>query len=965
LTTVRSPFAIIGMKAVDLMMDKIRGKERPESIIVPTQLVIRRSCGCLMPSITEAGKGVEGRQRSSSRQGLAAELAGQRKSIVTEMAHVVGSTPSAVRHAGQVLNGFVGELEHGTNGAFLSALNEVLGQAPARGERIQDWQRAVSVLRSRVLPYLLQEETLLDTADNLVHQARVMVGEMAWRNQAWKRLRSESRARELRMLGVKLATTISMEDLVSTLAVELPGLGISRCALALYDHPERPFDRSRLVFAYDESGIISLPPDEYVYPTSWLMPEGIWQRFDRYSLLVEALYFRNEPLGFILFETDGLEGGREGELFDALQMQISSSIKASSLHHEAQTARQEAEAGWRLAEEHRRAAEEANQLKSRFLSMVSHELRTPLNVIAGLSENLIQQMAGDLPGGPRSSRTDLERIHGSAQHLDALIRDVLDLASSHVGQLKLVKEPLDVAEALKPVIQIGERLAREKELSWQVETPASLPRVVWDRTRLRQVVLNLVTNAVKFTEQGQVILRIDASVETMTISVSDTGMGIPVEEQALIFEEFHRSERATARGYGGMGLGLAICRRLVELGGGQIGVESSGEIGGGSRFYITLPVLSENAGSSPMKSRSHVVLLLRKDKDGSSVLSERLARSGFEVEEIYIDARESWLQSIVDSPPGAVILDYEPASEQGWEIVSLLKNSPSAQDTPVLFCSLFTEQDRGAILELDYLEKPIAGPRLAQALEQQGWVKNKPSGYILIVDDEENILDIHTRLVQSQLPGSRVIVARNGWEALECMQKEAPVLVLLDLMMPEMDGFAVLEAMRASEATRCVPVIVLTSHKLTENEMQQLNQGVAAVLGKGLFSAEETLAQMAAVLGRNKRLGSEARRVARRAMAYIHEHYRETVSRKDLADHVGVSPEYLSTCFRRETGVTPTAYLERYRIRQARALLESSELNITEVALEVGFCDSSYFGRIFRREVGVSPIAYRRGERRP
>jgi CheY-like chemotaxis protein len=418
-------------------------------------------------------------------------------------------------------------------------------------------------------------------------------------------------------------------------------------------------------------------------------------------------------------------------------------------------------------------------------------------------------------------------------------------------------------------------------------------------------------------------------------------------------------------------LGLAICRRLVELGGGQIGVESSGEMGGGSRFYFSLPVLAEPVQQPSAADRSQAVMLLAKGGQGLSFLSRHLEDCGFEVVVGQLDEAGNWLGTILESPPGAIILDLEPAVEQGWEIVSLLKNNPATEEIPVLFCSLFYDQDRGDILDVDILDKPIAGTRLAKALQGQGLVKQPQtkvispvrSPHILIVDDEEDILDLHTRQVKAQLPGCRVTCARNGREALERMRQEPPDLVLLDLMMPELDGFEVLEAMRAIDGMRGIPVIVLTSQKLSEREMQQLNQGVAAVLGKGLFRAEETLAQVQAALARNKRLGSEARRIARRAMAFIHEHYQESLARKDLAAYAGASPEYLSTCFHRETGITPSAYIERYRIRQAKELLEGSDMNITQVALAVGFCDSSYFGRVFRREVGVSPIAYRRGER--
>jgi YesN/AraC family two-component response regulator len=236
---------------------------------------------------------------------------------------------------------------------------------------------------------------------------------------------------------------------------------------------------------------------------------------------------------------------------------------------------------------------------------------------------------------------------------------------------------------------------------------------------------------------------------------------------------------------------------------------------------------------------------------------------------------------------------------------------------------------------------------------------------ILIVDDDAAILDLHTRLIQKQLPLCRVLTARNGREALAVVQETRPDLILLDLMMPELDGFGVLEALRASEATRNIPVIVLTAQALTADDMTRLNQTVVSVLEKGVFSAEETLAHVAAALARADKASSAAQRLVRQAMAYLHEHYAETVSRDQVARAVHVSENYLTNCFHHELGLSPMTYLARYRVKQARALLETSALNITEVALAVGFSDSAYFSRVFQREMGVSPGAYRRGRRAP
>lgn len=733
--------------------------------------------------------------------------------------------------------------------------------------------------------------------------------------------------------------------------------------------------------AFNEAGKVEIKEEQAKFSTSELFPRELAKKLSvpakrGESLLVNALFMREEPLGILVIETTGQEGSRENEVLDALQGQISSAIKAALLH-------QEVEAGWRLAEERRRLAEEANQLKSRFLSMVSHELRTPLNVISGLSENLLVELKTDEAfrktkimeephdPGTKGNQTnippvigkDIQRIHSSAQHLDNLIRDVLDLAVSQVGQLRLSYENLDVIEALRPVIEMGEKLAQEKGLTWKVEQAGKVGMVSWDRTRLRQVVLNLVTNAIKFTESGGVVVRFEERRQTnnneVVISVIDTGLGIPDDEKTLIFEEFHRSDRVTTRGYGGMGLGLAICKKLVELGKGSIGVESTGEYGGGSTFWISLPVKDQTENHFG-NNHSHKVLLLSQDEHSCKICRERLTQDGYEVEAMLLNSAHSWLEVVLADPPAALMINFDPNSTAGLEVIEKINHQREIQNIPILFVKINQNENRGALYEYHTMEKPLSKEKLISVLETHGMDRNLIGRTILLVDDDEDILATHTRLLETQYVGSRVFRARNGKSALEVMEATKPDLVLLDLMMPEMSGFQVLEAMQKEEALRRIPVIILTSQKLTDIEMQQLNRGVAVVMEKGIYSLDETLEHVNSIFSMNKRLGNEARRIARRAMAYLHEHYQDMITRKELAAHVGVSEEYLSTCFRKETSLTPSSYLERYRILKAKELLGSSSLKVTEVAMEVGFQDSSYFGRIFKRETGTTPYQYRK-----
>jgi len=621
------------------------------------------------------------------------------------------------------------------------------------------------------------------------------------------------------------------------------------------------------------------------------------------------------------------------------------------------------------AEEGRQLAEEANRLKSRFLSTVSHELRTPLNLIVGLSEMLLRDR-NSIAEVSATAAQDLERIFANAQHLSQLIGDVLDLASSEAGQLRLYYEPLDLAEILQSVVATGAQMAREKGLAWHAQLPAAGPWVRGDRTRLRQVALNFISNAVKFTEHGSITVELSITGDAVTFVVSDTGPGVPRADQQQIFDEFRSSARTTDRGYGGLGLGLTICKQLIERHGGTIGVRSSGEQDGGATFFFTLPLLAANgphaeyAPELPADRLPVVFLSEREDQGGhlGALLDER----GFDVQVQRIDAQSDWLPRLVAAPPGALILDEPLATRRGWEILAVLKRHPATAQLPVLMYAFDPHDDRGGLLELEYLLKPLDREQLAHALEQQRvWDDQAPGARtILLVDDDLDTLALHARLIQEQLAECRVLQAHNGREALALIEQIRPNLVLLDLMMPELDGFGVLEAMQARESTREVPVVVLTAWALSEEDMARLNAGVAAILGKGLFSANEVVGHIASALEHHHKLKNATRLLARRAVAFIQAHYADSITRDQIADHIGVSPDYLTASFRREMAVTPIAYLNRYRISRARMLLETSQHSITDIALDVGFTDLANFSRAFHREVGMTPNAYRRAKQR-
>ena len=397
-----------------------------------------------------------------------------------------------------------------------------------------------------------------------------------------------------------------------------------------------------------------------------------------------------------------------------------------------------------------------------------------------------------------------------------------------------------------------------------------------------------------------------------------------------------------------------------------MGVFSSGEEGAGSTFYFSLPTVPAPAAipeppAAPPVAQQRVLVLIPPMGSGER-LRKHLTRRGFAVRVEQAADTQSWLAQLLAAPPGAVVLDVSVTPDYGWDALKALKGNTATRNIPVLFYAAGRES--GAVMELDYLTKPVEMAELTRALDQHWLVAGAEAATrtFLVVDDEPDTLEMYARIVQNHAPGSRVLKAHNGREALALLEQGPVDLVLLDLMMPEMDGFAVLEAMREREAMRDIPVIVVTGQVLTETEMARLNQGVVRVLSKGVFSLDETLAQVDAALQRQHRLSSEAQRLVRKAMAYVQQNYQEPLTRQDLARHVGMSDDYLTYCFRQELGMTPIAYLNRYRVTQAKRLLKETDRTITQIALEVGFSDSGYFSRVFRREAGMSPDAYRRRE---
>lgn len=955
LTTVAMPFDEQGSRAVEMLLALLEDRTIPRFPALVPKVVIRHSCGCQLPAVSEAAIGMPLLPSDSVHTPLRSAQPDPAALLDAIGATVRPVAPHSARHAQELVTGFLQDLAGPHTGVFLAALERALRDTIRAGEEVGVWQDAISALRHATVPLLAAAPEVLLRAEDLLCQARVALGEAAARAQAYRAREIQRHTAALRDVGRGLTSAASLPELTEALADSLPALGIRSCYLCLYDDVDAPsLETVRLYLAFGPEGQKPMLPKGERLPVGQLLPKGALCGARPQQLVAEPLVSRGKPLGFVLF---GL-GPREGHLYDLLAEEIGSALESTlllarnvDLYEKSLVAQQ--------------AAEEANRLKSRFLSTVSHELRLPLSLLVGLSEMLLHEQAhGDLDL-PELYEQDLARIHVSARQLDALVGDVLDLTQSHMGQLKLVKVPLALQDVVDAAGLVGEQMAQEKGLTWRTRLPRQLPWVLGDRMRLQQVLLNLISNAVKFTPSGEIVLEIQERDDVAVVMIHDTGLGVPLNEQDVIFDEFRQSERTAARGYGGLGLGLALCRTLVEMHDGEIGVRSSGLEKAGSTFYFTLPTIGPVVASANTALQTDTALVLTHQQGGAAALVESLRDRGIPVAVAVIDDDDDWLPLVVAAPPAVIILDVQPASHRGWELMQALKHHPRTARIPVLFCKMLADRNRVGLISIDRLTKPLNGEALLTALQRHGFGKTgaEPRQTLLVVDDDPDVLAAQVRMIHAQLPGCRVMTATDGRQALSQMQCVKPDLVLLDLRMPELDGFGFLDAMWEHPATRRIPVIVLTGQVLMEQDVARLQRGVTTVLSKGVFNTEEVVEHIQSTLTSSRQLNCETQQLVRRAMAYMHEHYPEPISRKEIADHVNLSESYLSICFRQELKVTPISYLNRYRIWQSKRLLVTSDRSISDIALDVGFSSASYFGRVFHREVGLPPTAYRRGER--
>jgi len=508
-------------------------------------------------------------------------------------------------------------------------------------------------------------------------------------------------------------------------------------------------------------------------------------------------------------------------------------------------------------------AEQANRAKSAFLANMSHELRTPMNAIIGYSE-MLQEDAAD--SGQQEFIPDLEKINVAGKHLLALINDILDLSKIEAGRMDLYLERFDLSATLADIVSTVSPLVEKNTNTLELDVQQDLGNIRADLTKLRQALFNLLSNAAKFTHNGVITLiarRVPKSGDDwIVLSVKDNGIGIAADQISRLFEDFTQADDSTTRNYGGTGLGLSITRRFCQMMGGDITVDSCP--GEGSTFTISLPAevnalevaratseqlrdqdtIDMNTATMKTLPDAQTILVIDDDESTCDMLRRTIEKAGYAV--VVAKRAEEGLKQARACKPDAITLDVMMPGMDGWSLLSTLKADPELMHIPVIMLTMIDDKGMGYSLgAAEYLTKPVDRSRLLPLLEK--YTHHEGTGPVLVVDDNPEDRSILCRMLEGE--GWTVAEAENGKDALDAMIRTLPAVIMLDLMMPIMDGFQFLHAIRKVEAWQHVPVVVLTAMELEERELADLNLHVETVIRKAEMSPETILEHIRHAIG--------------------------------------------------------------------------------------------------------------------
>ena len=510
-------------------------------------------------------------------------------------------------------------------------------------------------------------------------------------------------------------------------------------------------------------------------------------------------------------------------------------------------------------EKAKKEAEIATEAKSRFLASMSHEIRTPMNSILGFADLLLEEKLTP------QQREFVEMIKKSGRLLLGLINDILDLSKIEAGRLQIEKSIFNINNLVKEVIEIVRVKVQEKKLGLGYFISTGLPKYLeGDPFRIKQVLLNLLSNAIKFTDKGEIrviveLLSLEGSKVEVQFTVQDTGKGISPERQEIIFEPFRQEDSSIYKKYGGTGLGLAICKKLVELMEGKIWVES--RVGEGSRFSFVLsfqrPSLQEveeflskkpEEEKKPQISENPLILIVEDDIGSLELFQRYLIKHNFRF--VSTSKGEEVLKLAKEYKPDLIVLDILLPDKDGWQVLKELKEDPQVSSIPVVVCSILSEKKKAFSLgAIDYIEKPVNEEAFIQRLKRL--IKPQISkANILVIDDQPTTLRYLEKILSKR--EFNPLCFQDPQKALEFIfsQKERIDVIILDLIMPHIDGFSILKILKEDPLTRDIPVLIFTVKKLTPQDIERLDQLYTSLLDKSQSGPEEIVREIEHILGR-------------------------------------------------------------------------------------------------------------------
>lgn len=740
-------------------------------------------------------------------------------------------------------------------------------------QQTRAWIGVPMVIQNRVIGLIAVEkftasyynEKDASTAFALGRQAAIAVENARLHAEAAHNVEAlEQRARRLdsiHRISSLLSSTLERDAILNTAARTLTELfNCDHCGIVLFDEED---GQGYVMAEYPALGLVGVGiPLEgnitferlvrenavlamYDTDTESDASHSIIQRVGSRSTLLAPLIARDRVFGSI--GLDSSEPGRtfteeERETYMTIAGQVALALNNAQLYEEALS---------------------ANRLKTEFLANMSHELRTPLNAIIGYSEMLLSQMYGEL----NAKQVDrLTRVNTGGKHLLNLINDVLDLSKIEAGQMDLALAPLSISDVVYDAIADITPQADAKGLRVFMRVQPDLPSVQADAQRIRQIITNLLDNAVKFTNQGSVTLSADkvsmrqgitvigpippASVRVsdgdwLAISVTDTGIGIKLADQSIIFDAFTQADGSSIRAYEGTGLGLAITQRLINLHQGYIWVES--EVGQGSTFTVLLPIQAQVIAAEPeteIDPETPLVLVLDDDPSALQLVQDYLSQSAaYQV--VGTTSPVQALELARKLHPAVIITDLMMPEVSGWEVLRELKNDKTTSSIPVIVLSIIEQRTIGYYLgAADYLTKPISREALLNAIDRVAYIE--PQFPILIVED-----DLRDRSMLSEIlerAGFQTAEAENGADALSWLEDNPASLILLDLLLPDISGLEVLEKIADNPETEDIPVIVVTGGAMPTADMDKITQ----VLQKGTLSGNSLVEQVQITLNRQR-----------------------------------------------------------------------------------------------------------------